>query len=207
MWCHFNDFKEQSQCNRNTVRFRKKHDCSFLHWEALAPLNRRTSPWRRRSIDGACWLGPLLALNFVQWYFSMCVFKFVDGISEAYQFKAAQKPFEVWDSFPWWLWLLVVIIGIALIPLILRGLRKSPPARKWQHSRLQRLSTFPDRLKRKSQLCLSFDMGIGRLENHCTTWGWDVKCGIFWWKWSIQWADWWFCTCIPVICKSEWLRT
>ncbi len=77
----------RSQPKHNTVRlwfdlgsFRKKRDCSFLHWEALAPLHPCISPSSRRSIDGACWLGPLVALNcsviFFNVWFQICGWHF-----------------------------------------------------------------------------------------------------------------------------------
>ena len=76
MWCHFNDFQKSNHNATTTLlvccvnSFRKKHDRSFLHWEALS--NPCTSPWRMRSIDGACWLGPLFALNCSAIFFNVC---------------------------------------------------------------------------------------------------------------------------------------
>ena len=188
-----------STISRSPITMQPQH-CSFVvdsfHKKRAVFIGRHNHLWIGAQVAGEggvslehagwvlCW--PWTA----QWYFSMCVFKLVDGISEAYRFfKAVQtEPFEVWDchfainsqlTTVEWLQFSLVVVNrgnhrhFLLSLLILRGLMlgKSPPTRTWQHSKLQRLSTFPDR-KRRSKLCLSFDMGIGRLENHwrCQVW-------------------------------------
>ena len=74
-------------------QFCKRHDCSFPHWEVLPRLLPCTLRSSRRSIDGACWLGPQVALN-CRMIFSTkhCLFIFSNwsmGISEAYRFGKA----------------------------------------------------------------------------------------------------------------------
>ena len=66
--CQFHDFKHDNiQTTIGLVcgvdSFCEKHGRSFPHCEALAPLHPRISPSSRKSIDGACWLGPLVGLN------------------------------------------------------------------------------------------------------------------------------------------------